>query len=97
MTLPCGEREPGASLGLHPRIRGGDQDEMTWDSHPSSCPAGWEGGKWQAWLLPAQAPSKECHVFLFPINIPQQQPSTFLRLGVKEAWGEMRRGGILEG
>lgn len=36
--------------------------------------------------FPAQAARKECQVFLFPIN-PQQQPSAFLRLGVKEAWG----------
>ena len=57
---------------------------------PPRDPCGAGGGSSSPSLLAlqAQAAGKECHVFLFPINFPHQQPSAFLRPGVRTATGE---------
>lgn len=60
--------------------------------HPSPLQGG-RGKKAAPRLLSKPRPAgKECHVFLFPINFPHQQPSAFLRPGVKAATGESWEG-----
>lgn len=63
---------------------------------PLLSPAGRDREKGRPSLLSKPRPAgKECHVFLFPINCPPpppQQPSAFLRPGVKTATGESWEG-----
>lgn len=68
------------------------QDEMTWASHPSSCPAGWKGGNGRPGCFQPKLLRRNAMFSCFQLTTPSSILETRSQGSLGE-WG----GGLLEG